>query len=83
MQLATLPVVSDRTDYQIVHLDGLAISRAWCMKGIAKALPAKHTTGKLFMETADVFMQSTLPKVISGNYGGDHWLATFALYGLQ
>ena len=34
------PVVSDRTDYQIVHLDGLSLSRAWCLRGIANALPS-------------------------------------------
>jgi hypothetical protein len=30
--------VADRTDPQIVHLDGLNLSRAWCMRGIAHAL---------------------------------------------
>jgi hypothetical protein len=82
-QLTQLPVVSDRTDYQIVHLDGLSLSRAWCMKGIASTLPAGHPEKKLFTETANRFIQATLPNVISGNYGGDHWLATFALYALQ
>jgi hypothetical protein len=37
--LTILPVVSDRSDLQIVHLDGLSFSRSWCMKGIAAALP--------------------------------------------
>jgi len=83
IQLMQLPVVSDRTDFQIVHLDGLSLSRAWCMKGIASALPTGHPKKKLFTETADRFIHATLPNVISGNYGGDHWLATFALYGLQ
>src|SRR5262245_16845815 len=32
-------VVTDRTDPQIVHLDGLNLSRAWCMGHIAAALP--------------------------------------------
>jgi len=82
-QLTQLPVVSDRTDFQIVHLDGLSLSRAWCMKGIAGALPAGHPKRKLFTENASRFIQATLPNVISGNYGGDHWLATFALYALQ
>ena len=83
LQITQLPVVSDRTDFQIVHLDGLSLSRAWCMKGIANALPQGHPKKKLFTETANRFIQATLPNVISGNYGGDHWLATFALYGLQ
>lgn len=83
IQLTQLPVVSDRTDYLIVHLDGLALSRAWCMKGIAASLPARNPDKKLFTQTADKFIETTLPNVISGNYGGDHWLATFALYALQ
>jgi hypothetical protein len=82
-QLTQLPVVSDRTDYQIVHLDGLAFSRAWSMKGIAASLPDGHPLKKKFNETADRFIKITLPNVTSGNYGGDHWLATFALYAMQ
>src|SRR5262249_45013207 len=31
--------VTDRTDPQLVHLDGLNLSRAWCMRGVAAALP--------------------------------------------
>ncbi len=32
--------VTDRTDPQLVHLDGLNLSRAWCMRSIAESLPA-------------------------------------------
>ena len=78
-----MPVVSDRTDMYIVHLDGLAISRAWCMKGIASVLPASHPWKKLFNTTAGKFLQEALIHVTSGNYGGDHWLASFALYALS
>ncbi|MEO5997421.1 MAG: DUF2891 domain-containing protein [Chitinophagaceae bacterium] len=81
-RVAEQPVVSDRTDLQIVHLDGLSLSRAWCMKGIASVLPASHPYKKLFMETAETFLQSALPNVTSGNYGGDHWLASFAVYAI-
>ena len=82
-RITQIPVVSDRTDYQIVHLDGLALSRAWCMKGIAKELPATHPWKKLFEKTASDFLTKALPNVTSGNYGGDHWLASFALYALS
>ncbi|HEV7350737.1 DUF2891 domain-containing protein [Telluribacter sp.] len=77
-----MPIVSDRTDFQIVHLDGLSLSRAWCMKGIAKTLPASHPWKKLFNDTAGQFLLKTLPNVTSGNYGGDHWLASFAVYAI-
>ena len=32
--------VTDRSDPQLVHLDGLNLSRAWCMRGIAYELSA-------------------------------------------
>jgi Protein of unknown function (DUF2891) len=82
-RIIQMPVISDRTDYQIVHLDGLALSRAWCMKGIAQDLPAPHPWKKLFEKTASDFLKKALPNVTSGNYGGDHWLASFAVYALS
>jgi Protein of unknown function (DUF2891) len=82
-RIIQMPVVSDRSDFQIVHLDGLTLSRAWCMKGIAKELPASHPWKKLFEKTAAEFLQKALPNVTSGNYGGDHWLASFAVYALN
>jgi hypothetical protein len=81
-RITTMPVVSDRTDMMIVHLDGLSLSRAWCMRGIAKVLPVGHPYKKLFTDKANEFLKATLPNVTSGNYGGDHWLASFALYAL-
>lgn len=77
-----MPVVSDRTDFQIVHLDGLSLSRAWCMKGIAKSLSEKNPMKLKFNTTASQFLEKTLPNVTSGNYGGDHWLASFAVYAI-
>lgn len=77
-----MPVVSDRSDYYIVHLDGLSLSRAWCMKGISKTLPEGHPYKKVFSQTAETFLKKTLPNVTSGNYGGDHWLASFAVYAI-
>jgi len=82
-QICTLPTVSDRSDYQIVHLDGLSLSRAWCMKGIAKQLPAGHRWKKRFEDKAGEFLAKTLPQVSSENYGGGHWLASFAVYALE
>ncbi len=81
-RITTMPVVNDRTDMMIVHLDGLSLSRAWCMKGIASVLPSTHPWKKLFAQKADEFLTNALPHVTSGNYGGDHWLASFALYAL-
>ncbi|MFT3704232.1 MAG: DUF2891 domain-containing protein [Agriterribacter sp.] len=80
--LTKLPVVSDRSDYLIVHLDGLCFSRSWCMKGIASVLPATHPYKKLMTRSAVQHLSEALPNVVSGNYGGEHWLASFAVYAL-
>ena len=80
--LTVLPVVSDRTDLQIVHLDGLSFSRSWCMKGLAAALPATDARRKLLMKSSVNHLANALPHVVSGEYGGEHWLASFAVYAL-
>src|SRR5258705_5788777 len=80
--LTVLPVVSDRTDLQIVHLDGLCFSRSWCMKGIASVLPANDPRKKMLIRSATNHLSASLPNVVSGNYGGEHWLASFAIYAL-
>ena len=77
-----LPVVSDRNDYQIVHLDGLSLSRSWCMKGIAAILPVSDARKNMFSKAAAKHLAFSLPNIASGNYGGEHWLASFAVYAL-
>lgn len=80
--LTILPVVSDRTDLQIVHLDGLCFSRSWCMKGLAAALPANDARKKMLTRSSVNHLAASLPNVVSGEYGGEHWLASFAVYAL-
>lgn len=80
--LQKLPVVSDRSDLQIVHLDGLCFSRSWCMLGLAKTLPSTDYRKKLFQRGAISHLSAALPNVVSGEYGGEHWLASFAVYAL-
>jgi hypothetical protein len=77
------PLVSDRTDYAIVHLDGLYLSRAWCLRGVASALPAAHPRRARLLTAARSFINTALPHVVSGEYGGEHWLASFAVYALS
>ena len=78
-----IPVVSDLTDYQTVHLVGLSFSRAWCMKEIAKTLPIKNKNRNTLIITANKVTDKALPLLFAGNYGGDHWLASFALMALD
>ncbi len=75
------PEVSDRSDYQIVHLDGLSLSRAWCLAGIASVLPESARKMKM-QAAAKRLLDGALPHV-TGNYGGEHWLASFAVYALS
>lgn len=80
--IAQIPVVSDLTDYQTVHLVGLSFSKAWCMKGVAQSLSDHNPLKKHFSSTADHFLEKALPLMFESNYGGDHWLASFAVYAL-
>jgi hypothetical protein len=75
--------VSDRTDPKIVHLDGLNLSRAWCMHGIAQILPSDHPARSELFASARKHLDATLPHIASGNYEGEHWLATFAVLALS
>jgi hypothetical protein len=81
--LMTPAEVSDRSDPMIVHLDGLNLSRAWCMYRIASALPKKDKRRKWLEEAANEHLRVTLPYIASGNYEGEHWLASFAVYALS
>ena len=81
--ISQLPVISDINDYQTVHLVGLSFTRSWCMKNIAKILPENHRYKKHLEETSVKFLENALPLVFKGNYGGDHWLASFAVYALS
>ncbi len=73
--------VSDRRDGKIVHLDGLNLSRAWCWRNIAASLSARAPLRKIALKAADDHLTATLPH-LSGDYMGEHWLATFALLAL-
>jgi hypothetical protein len=81
--LIKIPVVSDRTDYLIVHLDGLCFSRSWCMRGIANKLPATNTRKKILQDASIHLLNVGLNNVVSGAFGGEHWLASFAVYALS
>ncbi len=72
--------VSDRTDGHLVHLDGLNFSRAWNFYALTKAYPKE--LGHL-KNLADAHMRFSLPAITDGNYEGEHWLASFALYAFE
>ena len=82
-QLLRPAIVTDRTDPKLVHLDGLNLSRAWCMRSIANALPQNDPARRILARSAAAHAQAALPFIASGNYEGEHWLASFAVYLLS
>lgn len=72
--------VSDRSDPKIVHLDGLNLSRGWCMRSIATSLPRNDPARRTLVRAARLHAEDALVHVASGDYAGEHWLASFAVY---
>ena len=81
--LFTPATVTDRTDPQIVHLDGLNLSRAWCMRNIATVLAPDDPIYRVLAQSADDHAGASLPNIASGDYMGEHWLASFAVLMLS
>ncbi|PXW22565.1 DUF2891 domain-containing protein [Paraburkholderia caballeronis] len=80
--LFTPATVTDRSDGKIAHLDGLNLSRAWCQRTLARALPDGDARIALLHEAARTHLDTALPHV-AGDYMGEHWLATFATLALD
>jgi DUF2891 family protein len=75
------PVVSpDPSDPKLAHLDGLNLSRAWMLEGIAAGLPKTDKRLASIMATAGAHRQAGLAAVTGEHYEGGHWLGSFAVY---
>jgi hypothetical protein len=73
-------VVTDPTDGKLAHLDGLNLSRAWMLEGIASALPAEDRRIPSLNAAASIHRESGLRSVTGEHYEGGHWLGSFAVY---
>jgi len=71
--------VTDRSDGKLVHLDGLNLSRSWCFSRLAWFYPEENN---LIRGAAKYHLEITLPNISSGQYAGEHWLASFAIYAI-
>ena len=72
-------IVSDRTDGQLVHLDGVNFSRAWSLNKIAEGLPEYSHLNNI----ANQHINYSLPSIVGDSYEGGHWLGSFAIYALN
>lgn len=72
----------NRSDAQVVHLDGLNLSRAWALWNTASTMRADDVRKSILQRAAERHADAGLQAVGSGDYIGDHWLGSFALYML-
>jgi hypothetical protein len=73
-------VVTDKTDGKLAHLDGLNLSRAWMLEGIAAGLPVGDPRRPALLAAAATHASSGLASVTGAHYEGGHWLGSFATY---
>ena len=75
------PVVSpDPSDPKLAHLDGLNLSRAWMLEGIAAGLPKGDKRLPLIRSVTEEHKRAGLAAVTGKHYEGGHWLGSFAVY---
>lgn len=76
-----IPVVSpDPSDPKLAHLDGLNLSRAWMLEGIASGLPNNDKRLPAIRVAAEAHRRAGLAAVTGEHYEGGHWLGSFAVY---
>lgn len=77
-----LPVgtVTDPSDGKLAHLDGLNLSRAWMLEGIAAGLPPADPRVGALRSAAALHRSAGLASVTGAHYEGGHWLGSFATY---
>jgi hypothetical protein len=73
-------VVTDPSDPKLAHLDGLNLSRAWMLEGMAAGLPADDPRVTALAATAAAHREAGLASVTGEHYEGGHWLGSFATY---
>jgi hypothetical protein len=74
--------VTDPTDGRLAHLDGLNLSRAWMLEGLAAGLPFDDARRPSLLASARAHGEAALAAIDGSHYAGSHWLGTFACYWL-
>ena len=70
----------DPSDGKLAHLDGLNLSRAWMLRGIAAGLPDTDPRRAPVIAMSEAHRTAGLAAVTGEHYEGGHWLGTFAVY---
>jgi hypothetical protein len=70
----------DPGDPKLGHLDGLNLSRAWMLRGLASALSNGDPRSPSLRKSAEQHARAGLAALSDSRYEGAHWLGTFAVY---
>lgn len=73
-------MVTDKSDGKLAHLDGLNLSRAWMLDGIASALPQDDPRRASIAAASRAQGAAGIEAATGEHYAGGHWLGTFAVY---
>lgn len=76
----SVATVTDRSDGKLAHLDGLNLSRAWMLDGMASGLPANDSRLPALIAARETHRSVGLAAVTGEHYEGGHWLGTYAMY---
>ena len=76
------PDVLDPEDPGIGHLIGLMFHRAWTLKDIANNLDDDNDK-KFLLSISNGHTKKGYDIMFDSGYGGEHWLATFAIYNFM
>jgi len=71
---------TDPSDPKLAHIDGLNLSRAWMLDGIASGLPKNDPRLNALQKCVAAHRTAGLAAVTGEHYEGGHWLGSFAVY---
>ncbi|HSZ43571.1 MAG TPA: DUF2891 family protein [Trebonia sp.] len=70
----------DAADPGTVHLEGLLVSRAWCLDAVVGALPPGHPIAERARDAAASHAARAAGIQFAEGFGRSHWMPTFLLY---
>ncbi len=74
------PEIRDVKDPRLGHLVGLSFQRAWALRGLASVWPPESAEHSVIAGLSSTLCGHACNLVFDSGYGGEHWLASFAIY---